>query len=173
MIVFRGNNRLLKFTVKAAYRLGVAGRGSLSEYRKVMVHFKTFESRINNINYNCIIVQNINLNALICYQIYNYLVLFKQIVTEVKFNLLEVSLSRWRLVKKVKVKQSRYRPGVAQSVLLRFLDYITTAQDGDKVVSPTHRPPLPPGNARGTHFCYRLSRPQGHSAIGKIMSMKN
>jgi len=25
----------------------------------------------------------------------------------------------------------------------------------------------------GTNFCYRLSRNQGHSAIGKIMSMKN
>jgi len=36
---------------------------------------------------------------------------------------------------------------------LRFPDYMTTAQDGGKVVSPTHRPPLPPGNALGTHFC--------------------
>ena len=25
----------------------------------------------------------------------------------------------------------------------------------------------------GTHFCSRLSRPQGHSAAGRIMSMKN
>ena len=31
----------------------------------------------------------------------------------------------------------------------------------------------PPGNTPGTHFCYRLSRPQGHSVIGRIMSMKN
>ena len=30
----------------------------------------------------------------------------------------------------------------------------------------------PPGNIPGTHFCYRLSRPQGHSAAGNIMSMK-
>jgi hypothetical protein len=36
-----------------------------------------------------------------------------------------------------------------------------------------HRPPLPPGNIPGTHFCYRLSRPQGHSAAGSIMPMKN
>ena len=36
---------------------------------------------------------------------------------------------------------------------LRFPDYMTTAQDGGKVVSPTHRPPSPPGNAPGTHFC--------------------
>jgi len=36
---------------------------------------------------------------------------------------------------------------------LRFLDFVTTAQDGGRVVSLTHRPPLPPGNAPGTHFC--------------------
>ena len=36
---------------------------------------------------------------------------------------------------------------------LRLPDYITTAQEGGKVVSLTHRPPLPPGNAPGTHFC--------------------
>jgi len=36
---------------------------------------------------------------------------------------------------------------------LRFPDFRTTAQDGGKVVSLKHRPPLPPGNAPGTHFC--------------------
>jgi hypothetical protein len=36
---------------------------------------------------------------------------------------------------------------------LRFPDFTTTAQDGGKVVSLTHRPPLPPGNTLGTHFC--------------------
>ena len=35
---------------------------------------------------------------------------------------------------------------------LRFPDFMTTAQDGGKVVSLTHRPPLPPGNIPGTHF---------------------
>jgi hypothetical protein len=30
-----------------------------------------------------------------------------------------------------------------------------------------------PRNIPGTHFCYRLSQPQGHSAAGRIMSMKN
>jgi len=55
---------------------------------------------------------------------------------------------------KVKVKQSRYRPGQAQRVLkkLRFPDFVTTAQDDGKVVSLTHRPPLPPRNTPGTHF---------------------
>ena len=36
---------------------------------------------------------------------------------------------------------------------LMFPDFMTTAQDGGKVVSLTHRPPLPPGNITGTHFC--------------------
>ena len=36
---------------------------------------------------------------------------------------------------------------------LRFPDFMTTAQDGGKVGSLTHRPPLPPGNKPGTHFC--------------------
>ena len=36
---------------------------------------------------------------------------------------------------------------------LRFPDFMTTAQDGDKVVSLTHWQPLPPGNAPGAHFC--------------------
>jgi hypothetical protein len=36
---------------------------------------------------------------------------------------------------------------------LSFPDFMTTAQDGGKVVSLTHRPPLPSGNIPGTHFC--------------------
>jgi len=36
---------------------------------------------------------------------------------------------------------------------LRFPDFVTMAQDGGKVVSLMHWPPLPPGNAPGTHFC--------------------
>jgi len=34
---------------------------------------------------------------------------------------------------------------------LRLSDFMTTAQDGGKVVSLTHQPPLPPGNAPGIH----------------------
>jgi hypothetical protein len=36
---------------------------------------------------------------------------------------------------------------------LRFPDFMTMAQDGGKVVSLKHRPPLPPGNTPGTRFC--------------------
>ena len=35
---------------------------------------------------------------------------------------------------------------------LRFPDFMTAAQDGGKIVSLRHRPPLPPGNTSGTHF---------------------
>jgi len=34
-----------------------------------------------------------------------------------------------------------------------FPDFMTTAQDGGKVVSLKHRPPLLPGNTSGTPFC--------------------
>ena len=58
---------------------------------------------------------------------------------------------------RIEVNQSRYRPGVAQRVLreLRFPDFMTTAQDGGKVVSPTHRPPLPTENTPGTHVFFK------------------
>jgi len=36
---------------------------------------------------------------------------------------------------------------------LRFPYFMTMAQDGGKVFSLTHRPPLPPGNIPRTHFC--------------------
>ena len=45
------------------------------------------------------------------------------------------------------------RKGPEGSKKLRFPDFMTTAQDGGKVVSLTQRPPLPPGNTPGTHFC--------------------
>jgi hypothetical protein len=40
--------------------------------------------------------------------------------------------------------------GPEGSKKLRFPDFVTTAQDGGKVM---HRPHLPPGNSPGTHFC--------------------
>jgi hypothetical protein len=63
--------------------------------------------------------------------------------------------------------------GPEASRKLRFPDFMTTAQYVGRVVSLTHRPPLPPGNTPGTHFCLRLSRPQGHSATRRIISLKN
>jgi len=43
--------------------------------------------------------------------------------------------------------------GPEGSTNLMLPDFMITAQDGGKVVSLTHRLPLPPGNAPGTHFC--------------------
>ena len=48
-----------------------------------------------------------------------------------------------------------------------------SAHEGGKVVRPSHRLPLTPGNIPRTHCCYRMSRIQGHSAAGRMMSMKN
>ena len=48
-----------------------------------------------------------------------------------------------------------------------------SALEGGKAVSPTHRPPLPPGRIPGTRFCQRLSRPQGHNAARRNKSLKN
>jgi len=52
--------------------------------------------------------------------------------------------------------------GPESSRKLRFPDFMTTAQDVGKVVNLKHRPPLPIS-------VKRLSRPQGHSAIGRIL----
>jgi hypothetical protein len=59
------------------------------------------------------------------------------------------------LIGKVKVKQSHYRPrqalrvpGGGSSQILR-----QSPHEGGKVVTLPHRPPLPPGNIPGTHFC--------------------
>jgi hypothetical protein len=60
--------------------------------------------------------------------------------------------------------------GVQEVKAPKFLD-----NQHMKVVRLSALPPaaFTPGNIPGTHFCYRMSRPQGHSATETIMSMKN
>jgi hypothetical protein len=60
---------------------------------------------------------------------------------------------RWMYIIKVKAVPLQAWSGPEGSRKLRFPDFMTTAQDGGKVVSLRHRPPLPPGNTPGTHFC--------------------
>ena len=55
--------------------------------------------------------------------------------------------------KKGKAVPSQTCNGPEGTRKLRFPNFTTTAQDGGKVVSLTHRLPLPPGNAPGTRFC--------------------
>jgi hypothetical protein len=51
-------------------------------------------------------------------------------------------------------------------MLPHFLDNRFT--DGGEVIGLTLRPPFTPRKIPGIHFCYRLSRPLGHSAAGRI-----
>ena len=54
---------------------------------------------------------------------------------------------------KGKAVQLQALNGPEGSRKLRFPDFMTVSQDGGKVVSLMHRPPLPPGNPPGTHVC--------------------
>ena len=63
------------------------------------------------------------------------------------------NLNYYNNIKKGKAFSLQAWSGPEVSRKLRFPDFMTTAQDGGKVVSLTHRPPLPPGNTPGTHFC--------------------
>ena len=64
----------------------------------------------------------------------------------------DTSLTKKKLLKSKTVPLQTWS-GPEGSRKLRFPDFMTTAQDGGKVVSLTHRPPLPPGNTPGILFC--------------------
>ena len=81
------------------------------------------------------------------------------------------NLTVFTFVDKAVPLQAWSGPEVSRKLI--FPDFMTTVQDGGKIVSLMHLPPLPPGNTPGTNFCQRLSRPQGHSATGRILSLKN
>jgi len=62
-------------------------------------------------------------------------------------------LNKFSYIYKGKAVPLQAWSGPEGSWKLRSPDFMTTAQDGGKVVSLTHRPTLPPGNTPGTHFC--------------------
>jgi hypothetical protein len=55
-------------------------------------------------------------------------------------------------VKKAQVKLSHYRPGGLQEVEATRISK-QSAPEGGKIVSPTYRLSLPPGDIPGTDFC--------------------
>jgi len=54
---------------------------------------------------------------------------------------------------KVKAVPLQAGSGPEGSRKLMFPDFMTTAQDGGRVVSLKHWPPLPPENTPSIHFC--------------------
>jgi hypothetical protein len=60
--------------------------------------------------------------------------------------------------------------GCETSRFPHFLDNWLT--DGGEVVSLTRQPPFTPREIPGTHFCQRLSWPQGHSVAGRTRSIE-
>ena len=86
------------------------------------------------------------------------------------WRILGLHTMKWRS-HHVKLKQSHYRAGQALRVPAGWGSQVSrqSVHEGGKFVGR----PYPPGNIPGTHFRQRPSRPQGHSAAGRIMSMKN
>ena len=76
---------------------------------------------------------------------------------------------------KVKVKQSHYRSGQALRFPRSWVSQISrqSAHEGGRVVSPNHRPPVPPRKYSWYSFLLEAEPTQGHSAAGRILSVKN
>ena len=95
------------------------------------------------------------------------------VTTLIVYRLLTVKLREQKpIYKTIKAVQLQGWSGPENSRKLRFPDFMTTEQVGGKFVSLMHKTKLPPANAPGIYFCSRLSRPQGHSAIRRILRQR-
>jgi hypothetical protein len=83
--------------------------------------------------------------------------------------------SSWGIVCicKAKAIQLQALTGPKGSRRLRLPDFKTIGTWWWQGCQPYAPAALPPGSIPGTHFCLRLSEPQGQSATGRITSMKN
>lgn len=86
------------------------------------------------------------------------------------FRIQDDSLSHW-----VQVTQCLYRP--SRTLSLHEVEahsiFIQSAHEGGKFLSLSHRPSLISGKKPCTHFCWRLSRSEGHSAARRIKPLTN
>ena len=78
-------------------------------------------------------------------------------------------------VKKVYIKQSQYRPdmpsGLQEIEVSEFLD--NRLMKVARFIALRTGRLFSPGNIPGIHFCCCCSQPQGHSAAGRVKSMKS
>ena len=95
----------------------------------------------------------------------NLFVIFSRTITKNHKNWI---IRYWRLGKGKAVPLQAWK-GPEGSRKIRFPDFMTTAQNGGRLSVLRTASLYPPGNTPGTHFCQWLSRPQGHSAIGRML----
>jgi hypothetical protein len=78
------------------------------------------------------------------------------------------------LIRYTKVKQFHYKPRQAHRVPGGWGSKISrqSAHEDSKFISLTHRPPLPPRNYSWCSFLLEAESTPGHSAVGRIMSIK-
>ena len=76
--------------------------------------------------------------------------LLSTVISSLSILLLSAVIYLWKKKKEEVPLQAQKGPQGSRK--LRFPDFVTTAQDGGKVVILTHGPPLTPGNALGTRF---------------------
>jgi hypothetical protein len=105
----------------------------------------------------------------------------RQFVRDIRQNLLDtiqyenICVRKYTAVDDSKGRQSMYMPIQASRVPGGQVSQISrqSTREGNRIVSPMHRPHLPLGKYSWYSFLLADDWPQGHSAARRIMSMKN